>query len=304
VDASPDGLLFHRLSFLAYHPPDRFREHHLKALRDDRLVGIISLAEEDGEGGRELRSPYGGSFGGWVTAAGLDGDEHEALLEALVVHARELGCTALCLGSLPAPYRTDGEWADFALRRRGARVARQEITHVVPLDGSEEDVRGRLRPKARRSARKAERLGTAVRAGGADDLPAFHDLLVADRARLDATPTHTLAELQDLTRRRPGDLRLFLAENAGRLVGGVLTFCCSPRIGMDFYSVRADVPEAERCVHLLPEHCLVDARARGHAWFDLGTSSLGGEPIPGLCRFKESLGALPFVRATWRLELD
>ena len=38
MDASPDGLLFHRLSFLAYHPPDRFREHHLQALQDANLV--------------------------------------------------------------------------------------------------------------------------------------------------------------------------------------------------------------------------------------------------------------------------
>ncbi len=303
LDGPTDGTLFHRLDFLEYHPADRFHTHLLKARIDGRLAAVLPAAAGDGDADGGLGSPYGGSFGGFATAPGLGAAECHALVAALADHARAEGFSAVWLSSRPAPYRIHGDGVEFALARLGAEVVRREVTHIADLTGREEDVSARVRGTSRRGARKAERLGTTVREGTAEDLPAFHALLAADRARLGAAPTHTLADLRFLFAARPADFRLLLAGNAGELVGGILLFRATARIALSFYTARSESPRAERCMNLLTEHALLRCRAGGFAALDYGTSSIGGVLNEGLSAFKEGFGGAPHVRETWRLPL-
>ena len=303
LDGDTDGTLFHRLSLLAYHPAGRFRSHHLRAYRKDRLVALIPLAENEGDDVPTLGSPYGGSFGGFASAAGLAAADHLALLDALADYAREAGCGRLRISSRPSPYRIHGDGAEYALGQRGGVVTGREVTHIADLRGGEEAVRARIRGSSRRGARKAERIGTTVRTGGTSDLAAFHEVLAQDRGRLGATPTHTLGELEAIFAARPADCRLWLAENEGRCVGGKLVFRATPAIALGFYTARADDPAAERCTNLLTEAAMLALAAEGTSFLDYGTSSIGGELNPGLSEFKEGFGGVPFVRETWRLDL-
>lgn len=258
---------------------------------------MISLAES--EGGTALRSPYGGSFGGWAVRPGLAAPDQRGLVEGLRRYAAREGFARIRIGSLPAPYRIGGEWIEFFLRAAGGHVVAEEITHLVPL-GS--DAARRERGSARRHARRAERLGVKVVRGGVDDLPAFHAMLRADKARKGATPTHDLDELRFLFRRRPDDFALRLAVRSAELLAGILVVHASPRIPMVFYAVRGPADRPYDSPSLLYEHIVAEARGRGCTWVDLGTSSIGGEVNGTLSAFKESLGGVPFLRSTWEVE--
>jgi hypothetical protein len=230
--------------------------------------------------------------------------DHVDLLSALVTWAREREFTAIFVSSRPSPYRVYGDGAEFALAQAGARVVARDVTHATSLAGDEDALRARIRGSSRRGARKAERLGTVIRHGGPSDLAAYHALLAEDRARLGATPTHSAAELADLWERRPDDAHLLLAENDGELVGGSMLFRATPRVALGFYLARAESPAAERCTNLLCEAALRSTHESGYEWLDWGTSSIGGEFNRGLSEFKEGFGGVPFVRETWRLDLD
>lgn len=309
VDRSPDALLFHRLSFLEYHPPDRFREHRWKARKNGELIAAISLAEfpagpsNDGSSGMELRSPYGGSFGGFASAADLTSAEHELLVAGAKELARDAGARALRITVPPSPYRSRGDHAEFALFAQGARVSAQEITHVVSLQGTEDEVWSRIHGAGRRGARKAERLGTTVRSGNVEDLDEFHRLVAENIVAKGKKPTHSLDELRELFRRFPESMILHVAENEGRLVGGILVFRCNARVALSFYTGRAEGADANRCMDLLSERAILDSMERGFEWLDLGTTSIGGVMNPGLEVFKEGLGGIPFVRRTWSIDL-
>lgn len=300
LDHAPGATLFHRLSFLAYHAPGRFRCHHLVARRDGRIVGVIPLAETTVGGTRDLRSPYGGSFGGWVVSPELDAADRRALDALLLDYAAAHGFETVTCTTSPAPYaETDGpgrERADRQARRDGT-LLRRELTHIVPLHV------GAIRGSARRSARRAERSGIRVRAARAGDLETFHAMVARDKARLGSTPTHTLGELREIRRRHPDAVSLRLAEGEeGDIAGGVLIFRCSPRIDLVFYAARArgDAPAEHGCMNLLYEHVILEARTRHAVWLDLGTSSIGGVVNPGLSFFKESMGGVAFERVTRR----
>lgn len=305
IVAAPDGTLFHSLSFLAYHPEGRFREHRWKAREKGTLVAVATFAETAAkEGAFALRSPYGGSFGGWIAAKDISSAAHLELIERSRDAARAAGASSLAITTMPAPLASAGERTEFALFTAGARLVGEELTHVVPLDGTEDDILARAAGASKRGARKAERLGTSARLGGAGDLPAFHSILAADVARKGATPTHTLAELQDLARRFPRSFTLHLAENGAPLVGGVLVVRCNERVALSFYTTRVDAPEANRCMDLLMERAILEAKRAGFAQLDLGTTSIGGALNPGLATFKEEWGGVPYVRRNWRLEVQ
>jgi hypothetical protein len=306
VDRAPDATIFHRLAFLAYHPASRFREHRWKARRGagGPVVAAIALAELAKDGATEWRSPYGGSFGGWATDAGVTLEEHVELVAAVMKEARAAGARALTIATLPAPYLTQGDLAELALVSNGAQCAGEECTHVVDLRGSEEELRARIAGASKRGARKAERLGTAARAGGPEDLARFHALVTESKRELNAAPTHTLEELRAIAGRFPDALTLHVAENAGQLVGGILVFRCNDRAALSFYAIRAQIPEANRAMDLLMERAILDAHRAGHAIFDLGTTTIEGRPNPGLATFKEEWGGRPFVRRRWTMNLS
>lgn len=304
LDGDTDGTLFHRLSFLAYHGASRFRAHPLKARKAGRLIAVIPLADGDGESEGGVASPYGGSFGGFATISGLTDEDHVALLDALLQWARDRNYRSLWISSRPEPYRKHGDAAQRALAARGFEIVRREVTHTANLAGTADDVLARVRGTSRRGARKAERLGTTIRNGGAADWAAFHELLVADRARLGVVPTHTLDELRRIDAARPGDLSLLVAENDAAMVGGLLLFRAAPEIALSFYTARTDSPAAERCMNLLTERALLECHARGYRWLDFGTSSRDGVLNAGLAEFKEGFGGVAFARETWRLVFD
>lgn len=323
LDTAPDATLFDRLSFLNYHPEHRFREHRLRAVRDGRTLAVIALAEAETADATWLVSPYGASLGGWVTAPTLRGEDHRELADRLRRYALDHAFDGVAIGARPTPYHSHGEWLEFAWGQCGAECARREINHFVPLEG---DVAARMRGSARRSARKAERDGVEIRsvtgegngvaiaaagshplrtdAGQRDsDLEAFHRMLARDKAHKNSAPTHTLPELRDLFARFPSEFELLLAEQGGSLRAGLLVIRSSPRIPMVFYCARPIQQGSHGAVNLLYERAAFDAAERGARWLDLGTSSIGGRVNAGLSWFKESVGGVPFVRATWRLDL-
>jgi hypothetical protein len=301
LDGDTDGTLFHRLAFLGYHARDRFRAHPLKVRRSGCLIAVIPLADGEGESADGVASPYGGSFGGFATGPGVSGDDHLAILDALLQWTRDRGYRSVWISSRPAPYRRHGDGAERALAARGFEIVRREITHVADLSGTSDDVLARVRGTSRRGARKAERLGTVVRPGRREDFAAFHAILTADRARLDAVPTHTLADLLTIDAARPGDLTLLVAENGAAMVGGLLLFRATREVALSFYTARSHSPSAERCMNLLTERALLECHARGFGRLDFGTSSRNGILNPGLAEFKEGFGGVPFERETWRL---
>ncbi|MBZ0269122.1 GNAT family N-acetyltransferase, partial [bacterium] len=159
------------------------------------------------------------------------------------------------------------------------------------------------------SARRAEREGLRARrlpgdTVTGDDLARAHGIVRRDKARKHAAPTHTFDELRLLFRRFPDAFSLRVAERPGGEWDAVLLeIRASARIPIVFYAARDGEDSIHGAVNLLYEHAIRDAAVAGCDWLDLGTSSIAGRVNEGLCRFKESLGGIPFVRESHRLAL-
>ena len=70
---------------------------------------------------------------------------------------------------------------------------------------------------------------------GASQLPEFYKMLEKNRTKYDVRPTHTLLELKRIFQLVPKQVRLFLCEFLGELIGGCLVFELNAQVAYTFY---------------------------------------------------------------------
>jgi hypothetical protein len=298
LEVSPNATLFHDEQFLAYHPSSRFDRVHLligkEPVHPQAALPAAFLTSADGT--RELRSPYGGSFGGPALAPGLGLEEQLAVVDAIVGFAIREGCRRVALGVVPTlAWRTPDERWEFALRHRGFVDESTHLLNAVPLDAPLPTLIGRMHRKKRKAFRLALASGFTV--GGEDDIAGFYSLLEANRAGVQ--PTHSLAEVRWLLSHLPDRIRLVSVRQAGRLVAAGLLMQVTPRLLYTFYLCDDPAHGAEHAVERVVFHAMDLAVESGCAWLDFGPSTHSLFELHGsLHRFKEQFGAHGFIRRT------
>lgn len=303
LDESTNGTLFHSLRFLSYHEPGKAEPHPLVFRDSGRILAVLPGGVVEEDRARVFASPWGGSFGGWAVRGDERLEEIERLVDGLLDWCRGQRLDAIRLTLPPIFYlREPSQQIEFVLTTRGFRRVGCEITDVIPLEGGAEGVQRRWLSSARKALRKAHSSGVVVR--DAMDLGLFYPLLKENRERHGVRPTHSLGDLERLCELVPERLKLLLAEREGRPVGGTLLFVCNPRVVMDFYLCHTQEAEAWRPSDALVAAAIDESVEMGAAFFDLGTSSLAGEVNVGLHRFKGKFGARPFLRETYRRDLE
>jgi len=303
VYESQNGTLFHDLDFLAYHPSSRFRSVQL-LFRDKGNLCAIFPAVEVKQGGQRktLSSHPGASHGGLAIAKGLGAEEVYGLVSKLVNWAKEEGYGRIEMTLPPGIYAADpNQHLDFALYLAGFRILRRQLSGVVPLLPPYPQITN----SALRMATKARRSGVEVRESRSDerDYRAFYDILVENRAKHGAAPTHTWEEMDRLRRLIPDQLVLFTAEFNGQPIAGALLFVLNERVVLNFYLAHRWEYQEYRATNLLFHETIQWAKAKGFRYLDMGTSMLGEEPHWSLVDFKERFGARGFLKDTFELEL-
>jgi hypothetical protein len=300
LQCSNNGTLFHSLKFLAYHEPGRANTKPLVFRHSGRILAVLPGSLVTREGEVVLVSPWGASFGGLVLRGGESYETIEGIVDALLEWCREQKVDAIELTHPPGIYHeAPNQLTEFVLLSKGFRRFRHEVTDVISLHGGLEGIRKRWQASARKGVRKAGEQGLVVEES--EDLDAFYPILEENRAKHGTRPTHTLEELRRLFELVPDRLKLLLCRREGEPLGGALLFLCNPRVVMNFYLCHLDAASAYRPSDAVMAESIGAAVRWGAAYYDLGTSSVGGQPNLGLLRFKGKWGSTPFLREAYRL---
>lgn len=312
VEASQNGTLFQKQIFLDYHSAsisDHF--HHLLFYRGDELVAVLpggKIPEPQSVSVKtSLKSPYGGSFGGFVIKAS-DFSFCFELVETLIQYAMGHGFQSIQITPPPFCYSKDQNAnLNFALLGKGFQLKNQDICQVINLKLSPElNELKRYSYSCQKQIRKAEREGIVVERKL--ELKDFYTLLEADRARYDVTPTHTLLELERLNQLIPNEFQTFGAyqidkvNQEKRLVAASLCFSANSNSLLNFYTCQKELEFTLGAVNFLIHSEIEWAEKNGFHYYDFGTSSILMQPNLGLIRFKESFGSTGMLRETFLWE--
>jgi lipid II:glycine glycyltransferase (peptidoglycan interpeptide bridge formation enzyme) len=198
-----------------------------------------------------------------------DSELTRPLLAAIAATARRARAAVLLI----EPDLVDGSASVAQLTAYGLRPAARAIqprsTILVPLDGDDEDLLARMKPKWRYNIRLATRKGVTVRPGTAADLPAIYALMEAT-ARRDQFAVHTAAyyaTAHDLFAESGHSLWL-LAEHEGHLLAAIVVFAHGARAWY-FWGASADEGRPLMPNHALQWAAMCWARAQGCREYDL-----------------------------------
>jgi len=301
--ASSNGTIFHTRKFLSYHLPDKFKDNSLIFEEDKKIIGMLPAADVKREGIRTLWSHMGASYGGFVHTENLSIKQSFDLTQGLIDYALRDKFEKIIITSVPFVYQKRyNQYLDFALIKNGFTYLKREVTSVITLDVDEDNVMKLIKPEARTSVRKAEKLGVVVKKS--NDFEEYYEILKSNLAmRHNVQPAHTLEEIIKLKELFPQKIQLFGAYVKNKMIAGVINFYCNDKVVLVFYISHNQEYQQYRAVNLLFYTIMKDAISRGLGFLDFGLFTVNMEPNWGLGKFKESFGARGILRDSYMLDL-
>ena len=137
VEQANNGTLFHRLDFLEYHQ-DRFaeNEHHLLIFKGDSILGLIPLAIFEKAGKRIAKSPYGGSYGGFVFKSALNYKSSKLIVAEFLRYLHHIGIDEIYITPTISDFcSVVCDTVLFSMLEAGFKTSSSDVTSIVLLGG-------------------------------------------------------------------------------------------------------------------------------------------------------------------------
>jgi len=298
---SNNGTMFHLQRFLDYHPPGEFQFAHLLFLKGHRLVAVLP-------GGLTAagvyESPVGASYGGFVLHD-PSFDDCLRLVDALLAYAEGAGWNDVSLTGAPYIYQaTLTQNIDFALLWRGFAYDCHYISSVIDLHRHGDDPLPHYSESTRLTVRRG-RSSSRLQIAESTDFDTFYPILVENKARHGAKPTHSLEDIYRLKELLPDRFVFYSASLDGEMIAGALNFVANPRVLLVFYPMMRYSHQQHRPIYALMDRVVRHALENGFSYVDIGVSqdTKAANPMTpsvSLIRFKERFDSRGVMRSTLR----
>jgi hypothetical protein len=282
--------------------------YHLLHLGDDEQVVAIEGRAADGHlvgtasgvlVGSTWTSGHRAPFGGfdlardWTTPA-----EVGAFVDDVLDGLRGHGVTIAAVRTKPASWSAAEPVLQQALLARGFAVEQAELNfHIDVATRHADGYAASLKKEARKALHRAQGLGLAFDL--LDDAGEWDEAFDVLRANREAKGRPMNLELDYLRRARHafGDrIRMAVLRDGGAVVAAALLYRADPgrEVVVRWGDHGHQLPHSP--MYLLAERVVDLVGGEGAARLDLGISTDGGVPNPGLVQFKRAVGAAAELR--------
>lgn len=293
VAGSRNGNFLHDRRYMDYHA-DRFEDASLVIEESGKPVAVMPASRH----GSEVVSHGGLTYGGLLSGDDLRAAGTLQAMRLLLAAYREQGVERLVYKAIPAVFhRYPCEEDLYALFRCDARLFRRDISAVVDLTRPLSFTKGR-----KWSVNKSRK--TPARVVEATDFGPFHRLLQEALRKFDASPTHTLDELQLLHSRFPQQIRLFECRAEGELLAATLTYDFGDTVHTQYMASSPRGRDEGALDRLIADLMRDVFGQRRYFSFGISTESGGTVLNEGLMAQKEGFGARAVVHDFYEVLLQ
>jgi hypothetical protein len=304
-----NGTVFHEQQFLSYHSPGKFNFHHLLFLEKGKIVAVLPGGFT--KDGSVYESPLGSSYGSFVVED-ISADTALAIVRAFEEYIKTTGVKEVYLTQAPVIYQPIiTQNLEFALLYGGYSFQRHYISHAIDVSDDSHPYK-RFQPTTRKHIRRVLREHSDIRIEEVTKkeiergLKEFYPILLENKAKYNATPTHTLDELLKLNELLPDLMKLFLVRKADVPIAGSLLFIANPRVALIFYHMLRYQYDELKPIYLLMDEVTRWSQSHGFSFIDIGVSQDTTDENPmtpalSLIRFKEKFDSRGLLRSTlWK----
>ena len=300
--------MFFDFNFLNYN--DNFKKnltwHHLK-IEDgskNKIIAILIGCEQIKDGKKIFISCNGVSFGGfrWKEKTGLI--EMMETIDSVISYLKKEEFDECILRDPPLIYyNLFNEEYEYALHYKGFETVNYSITNIINLEDFSFE---KLANPKKRSINKSESKIEIESLDGKLDYNSFKDyytVLLENRLRKNVLPTHSIEELIYLKNTLGNKIKIFAAKLDGTITGICILFAIRKDIILNFYLATDENYKKDRISDYLLFKSIDWAKMNNFRLYDIGTSNVGNDFLPGLFDFKKKFLANGFLRKTFQLKL-
>ena len=262
VGASKNGLFLFFRDYMDYHH-DRFEDHSIVVYRQNKLYALLpaNISHD------VLYTHQGLTFGGLIV------DEHFTAAESITVfklinaYLRNEGIRKVVYKAIPWLYHQQPAEEDlYAIyRTTNAKLVARDISTAIRLD-----MPLACNEMRNRGIKKALHHGIIVEES--NRWTDFWEVLITNlQTKYHVQPVHTLFEIEMLQARFPHNIRLFTAQQNGKVLGGTVVYEYGNVAHTQYISAS---PEGKK-LHVLDLlfDKLIHEVYQDKAWFDFGKST-------------------------------
>ncbi len=292
------GTLLHTRKFLSYHQ-DRFIDQSLIIYEGEKWLGIFPAAINPGDPSQIVSHP-GITCGGLLHQGALRGELMIEALRLIQDFYAKLGFKSLIYKVTPSFYHRSPAQDDlYALFRLGASKIRCDLSSTIDLENRLPLIKGR-----RWALKKAQKSNVNI-VQGVQYLKDFWEILTNNLAeKHEASPVHSLYEIEVLIERFPEEILCICAEHNGTIVAGVILFVTHQALHTQYIASNAAGREVS-AVDAVIEHCIFLGATAGKRWFDFGINNENNGLIlnDGLYTYKNGFGGGGYTHEFYQLVL-
>lgn len=297
---SNNGTLFHLQSFLDYHPEGKFQFHHLMFYDRDEIIAVLPGGIVDGN---IFWSPLGASYGSLVTRD-ISFEKALMLVDTMMNYFDKNNFKEIFLIPPPIIYNKKiSQNIEYAMLYRKFDFELHYISHAIHLNYEDGDFLKHFDKTARKTIRKILR-DNQIHIVESNDYVSFNEILVKNKAKHDAKPTHSLEDMNKLAKLVPNHLRLNMVYYKDQPIAGSWLFLCNSKVVLCFYNMLLYEYEQLKPIYLIMYETIRWAIENGYKWVDIGVSqdTKAEDPMTpslGLINFKERFGSFGILRSTY-----
>lgn len=298
VQSSNNGTMFHEQKFFDYHAPNKFNFNHLMIVDNGCLLAVLPGAVNSDN---IFESPIGASYGSIITKD-VKFKMAMEIVEAFIIYGKKNGYSGFELTAPPMVYeKHPNQNLDFAMLWQGFSYSLHYISSAIKLN-DDRDILSRFSRTAKLNVKKTSN-NDDIRVELNERYDQFYPILLKNKAKHDAKPTHSLEDLIKLNQLMPGRLKLFMLYYKDIPIGGTNMFFVNDTCALCFYNMIDYDYDYLKPAHRLIYESMKYCKAEGYTYYDIGVSqdTKAANPMTpsmSLIDFKEQFDAKTIMRNT------
>lgn len=294
-----NGSFLHTRNFLDYHA-DKFNDESLLVYIKEKMVAVFPSASLKSASDIVV-SHIGSTYGGLVFEYSLYGEAIVDIYSKILSFYQKENIHRVLVKITPNLYKNVPlEDEEYAVWRNDGILKRVDISAYI-------DISNRFKVSSlRKRTLKLAMKNNLEMCFSYDKIDLFYSILSENlKDKHNATPVHTLDELNDLKLRLGDKITLATVSNSlGKVLAGVLFFIFDKTVHCQYISSSSSGSDVG-ALDFLFENSIKEFETKGFNYFSFGTSNEcdGNVLNEGLYRFKRQFGSVSMCHKFYEFEL-